>query len=272
MIDTHPPPRSLIAGFHLPLEALGVLRRERSLWPLAVVPVLLTVLALFLTTGVLVAYAGELYGWATAWMPELQAARWFEWLWVGPARAGLAVVGAALFLAVAVACLVVAFLLASLLSSPVHDALSRRVEQIVTGGLLDASAPGIRGILREGGRAVREELRRLLFYLILAFPLVLAGAVFPGVQLLTGPALLAVTVFFLPLDYASYTLDRRHVDFPEKRRWFAAHRPVLVGFGLAALLTCAIPGLNLLAMPVLVVAGTLLAVRLPVEEKRPAGA
>ena len=37
----------------------------------------------------------------------------------------------------------------------------------------------------------------------------------------------------------------------------------MLGYGSAAFLTCLIPGLNLLAMPVLVVGGTLLALRHP---------
>ncbi len=108
----------------------------------------------------------------------------------------------------------------------------------------------------------------MLFFVSLALPLVAAGVLVPGAQLVTGPALVVITVFFLPLDYASYTLDRRRLPFAGKRRWLLAHKNVMVGFGLAAFLTFGIPGLNFLAMPVLVVAGTLLALRL----EPPAGA
>jgi uncharacterized protein involved in cysteine biosynthesis len=41
----------------------------------------------------------------------------------------------------------------------------------------------------------------------------------------------------------------------------------MVGFGVAAFATFAIPGLNFLAMPVLVVSGTLLALRTPLPEE-----
>ena len=270
MSANHPahPPRSLLSGFGLPFEALGVLRRERRLWPLAVLPVLLSLAAFGAAIGVVVAYAGELYAWATAWLPTLEVERWYQWLWIGPARAGLAAFGATLFLGIAGACMVVAYLVASVLASPIHDALSARVEQIVTGAVVEESSSGILGLLREGGRSMREELRRMLFFVSLALPLVVAGVLVPGAQLVTGPALVVVTVFFLPLDYASYTLDRRRVTFAGKRRWLLAHKNVMVGFGLAAFLTFGIPGLNFLAMPVLVVAGTLLALRL----EPPAGA
>ena len=68
-------------------------------------------------------------------------------------------------------------------------------------------------------------------------------------------------VFFLPLDYASYALDRRRLSCREKRLWLMANKPAVVGFGVAAFLTCLVPGLNFVAMPLLVAGGTLLAVR-----------
>jgi uncharacterized protein involved in cysteine biosynthesis len=255
-------PRSLASGFRLPFEGLRLLWRERRLWPLALVPFLLSLAAFATAIGLIVAYAGELHGWATGWVPVLELERWYEWLWIGPARAGLAALGAALFVALAAACLVAAYLVASLLASPFHDALAARVERLVTGAVVDETASGIGGVLREAGRAMLEELRRMAYFLALTLPLLLAGWVVPGAQLLTGPAIMAITVFFLPLDYASYTLDRRHVSFPDKRRWLFAHKTVMAGFGVAAFLTCMVPGVNFLAMPILVVAGTLLALRL----------
>jgi CysZ protein len=252
---------ALFAGLRLPFEGLALLWRERRLWPLAALPVLLSLAAFAGAVALVVAYAGELHAFATAWVPALSAERWWQWLWIGPARALLAALGAALFLALAAAGVAVAFLLASLAASPFHDALAARVEEIESGRVPDATGAGPWAILREGGRSLREELRRLLFFLSLALPLLLLGAVVPGAQLLTAPALVALTIFFLPLDYASYTLDRRRLGFREKRRWLLAHKPVTAGFGLAAFFVCAVPGLAFLAMPVLVTAGTLLALR-----------
>jgi len=261
-VQTEKTPRSLLSGFALPFEALGVLRRERRLWPLALIPVLLSLTAFGVAIGLVAAYAGELYGWASGWLPQLAAERWYEWLWIGPARALLGALGALLFLVLAGVCVVAAYLVASVLAAPIHDALSARVEELQRGAVVEESGDGMRALLREGGRAMREELRRALFLLLLTLPLLLVGVVVPGAQLLTAPALLGITVFFLPLDYASYSLDRRRLSFADKRRWLLAHRPVMLGFGAAALLTLSVPGLNFLAMPVLVVAGTLLALRL----------
>lgn len=232
----------------------------------------LSLLAFASAAALLIAHAAGLHAWASGWLPDLAAERWYAWLWIGPLVLGLKLLGWLLFAALAGACLVAAYLVASLAASPFHDALAYRVEEIVTGRVIDATPRGWLGVLREGGRALREELRRMLFFLSVVVPLGLAGFVVPGAQLVTGPALVAFTVFFLPLDYASYALDRRHVDFAAKRRWILAHAPLMAGFGGAAFLTCSLPLVNLAAMPLLVVAGTLLVVRHAQAGVPPSGA
>jgi uncharacterized protein involved in cysteine biosynthesis len=251
----------LAAGFRLPIEAGRLLLRERRLWGLALVPLALSLAAFVAAAGIVIANAAELHGWTSGWMPDPRAERWYQWLWIGPLELAFRLLAVLLFAAVAGACLVAAYLVASVLASPFHDALAYRVEQIVTGRVSDVTRSGFAGIVAEAGRSVREELRRILFFVSIVAPLALAGFVIPGAQLITGPAIVAFTIFFLPLDYASYALDRRHVEFAAKRRWVLSQKPLMAGFGGAAFLTCAVPLLNLAAMPVLVVAGTLLVVR-----------
>ena len=251
----------LAAGFRMPWVGARLLLRERRLWAPALVPLLLSIGAFSFALVGVVAYAGPLHLWLTGWMPRLVATGWLAWLWVGPAQLGLWLLGAALFLAAAALCLVASFALASLFASPFHDALAARVERLVAGRALEpvTSRPG--ALLRDAARALREELRRILFFASLALPIGALGFLVPPAQILTAPALFGLTLFFLPLDYASYCLDRRRYSFAQKRRWLLAHAPASLGFGVAALLACVIPGANLLAMPLLVVGGTLLALR-----------
>ena len=253
----------LAAGFRLPIAGARLLLRERRLWALALVPLLLSLGALAVAVAGVVEHAGSLYLWLTGWMPKPVATGWLSWLWVGPAQLGLALLGAALFLAAAALCLVIALAVANLLASPFHDALAARVERLVAGRERDSepSSPG--ALLRDAARALREELRRILFFAGLAIPIGALGWLVPPAQILTAPALFGLTLFFLPLEYASYCLDRRRYSFADKRRWLLAHAPASLGFGVAAFLACVIPGANLLAMPLLVVGGTLLALREP---------
>ena len=255
-------PDGFAAGLALPLEGWRLLRRERALWPLAVAPVGIAALALGAVTAAGIVWFPEAYALATGWVPELQAERWYAWLWVGPARLVLWLVARALLVAMAVVALVVGFALANLASSPFLDALAERVEQGFHG---EASGPppGWRQVLRDGGRALVEEARRLGFFAAVWLGITVGGFLVPGGQLLAAPLLTVFTVLFLPLDYASYTLDRAGVSFRRKRAWIAEHVGTVGGFGVASFALCALPLANLLAMPILVVAGTLLALRLP---------
>ena len=252
---------SAVSGFALPLEGARLLLRERRLWGPALVPFALSVAAVAVTLALVAANAGELYGWVTAWMPQLEAARWYAWLWIGPALVLLWLAGGLLFVLLLGLCLVAAYLVASLLAAPFHDVLSRRVEELVTGDVRDESSPGWRGALSDAARSSIEEGRRVAWFAAIVAPLALVGFVLPGAHVVTGPLVLFATLLFLPLDYAGYTLDRRRYSFRDKRRWMRAHSPAVLGFGAAAFLIFLVPLLNLAAMPLLVVGGTLLAAR-----------
>ena len=260
-----PQPRGvagLLAGFGLPFEGLGLLRRERRLWGPAAVPFLLSLLAVAGALMGIVSQEAALRGAIASVLPWPEAGAWYSWLWVGPARTASWLAAGLLFLAAAALALVAAFLLASLVAAPFHELLSRRVETVTTGGVVEAEASGLRAVLGDALRALADEARRLaLFAAVLA--VVLALGLVPGGALVAPVLLTAFTVTFLPLEYAGYSLDRRRLSFGQKRGWLAHHRAVTLGYGGAAFLLCAVPGLNLLAMPVLVVSGTLLALRHP---------
>ena len=254
-------PLSLMDGFRLPLEGGRLLLREKRLWAPAVAPIGFSLLAFAAAASVLVAHAGGLYEWVTLWVPTPEAASWYAWLWVGPAKAALAILGAVVFAVVAGLALLISFLVANVLASPFLDVLASRVELIETGVVEEDAPTGLIGTGADVLRSLREELRRALFFLAVVVSLALLGFVIPGAHLVTGPAIVGFAIFFLPLDYASYTLDRRRYSFRQKRTWLMANKPVVVGFGCAAFMICWVPGLNLLAIPLLVAGGTLLAIR-----------
>lgn len=258
-------------GVRLAAEGFGVLRRERSLWSLAWVPLLLCAGALLGTFGAVVIHAAQLYAFTSGWLPVLEAHAWYAWLWVAPARVVLWLVGLLLFAGLAGVLLVMALLVANLLASPFLDALSRRVEDRVTGGVVDRSPGGVHGLAGDALRAVVLELRRGVFFAAVQGGLFLAALALPGGVLLGPPAMLLFTTLFLPLDYAGYTHDRRRVPFRARRRWVLAHRARMLGFGGAAFATLLVPGLNFLALPGMVVSGTLLALRTPIPEAAEAG-
>ncbi len=248
------------------LDGARMLFREPRLWLLAAVPMLLSLAAFSTAIGLLIGNASDLHTLATGWLPQVEAGSWYTWLWIAPALVLLKALGWLMFLGLALVCLLVAYLVASLLAAPFHDLLAARDEMILTGGVRDDNPAGLLGTFAGVSRSLLQELQRLLFFMAVVGPLAIAGLLVPGAQLLTGPLIVAFSVLFLPLDYASYTLDRRLLTFRQKRRWVFERIPTMVGFGGAAFLTCVVPGLNFIAMPLLVIAGTLLSLRLPPDE------
>jgi len=253
---------ALSQGARLHLEAWRLLRGERALWGVALVPFLASTVMCTAALAAVILYAAPLNVLVAGWIPLLHADSTIAWLWVAPARAFLALVGLVLFLAAAAGAVLLAFLGASVLSAPFLDALSRRVEALALGAP-PVGAASFAGSLRDAARAAREELRRTLFFLLLQGTVVLLGIVVPGGPLLAPPALVFVTMLFLPLSYAAYTLDRHGVPFAARRRWVLEHGSLMLGYGGTAFLLFLVPGLNFLFLPVLVSSGTLLALRYP---------
>jgi CysZ protein len=141
--------------------------------------------------------------------------------------------------------------------------LSRRVEQLERGEVVESGEGGLGAILREGGRSLVNEAQRTFFFLSVWILLTLVGVIVPGGQIVAPPALVIFTILFLPLEYAGFVLDRRQVPFRQRRAWVLSDLPRMASFGAAAFAACFVPFLNLLMFPGLVVAGTLLALRYP---------
>ncbi len=256
--------RQFRQGLMLFAEGVAFLRRAPSLWPLAIVPV---ALALFFVGIAVSVFWTHLDLVRTTWqdlLPVLEATDWWTWIWVGPGRALFWFVG---WLAVVISfavTLIGSLFIANLLSAPFLDRLSERVEGMAGGA---TRAPGENmGVVRETLRSFGAELQRLGFLAGLWISLTLAGFIFPGAHLITGPLLVAATVLFLPLDYAGFALDRRGLPFRERRHWLWENLSTMGGFGGVAFAASLVPGLNLLIAPVLVTAGTLLVVRMMPQE------
>lgn len=259
---------TLRSGIGLLAEGAGFLRSHRTLWLLALVPIVFATLAV----GSAIVLFWQNFDWIhQAWidvLPVLEAGAWWSWLWVGPGIALFWLLGwVGVLLAFALS-LVAALLLANLASAPFLDRLSVRVESIVRGEP-PPSGGGLAATFAETARSLVAEFQRLLFFAAIWLALSGIGFVVPGAHLVTGPVLVVVTVILLPLDYAGFALDRRQLSFRSRRRWLAANLPTSLGFGGIAFAACLVPGLNLLIGPALVTGGTLLVLRSPPEPREP---
>jgi uncharacterized protein involved in cysteine biosynthesis len=225
--------RRVAAGaWHVPAGFVFLLRHPR-LWPLAALPAVLAVL-LLVVGGVLGYYVGPRVESSIAPAPG-SAPVWMELpvsllLWT-------ATIGAGVFLGLGTALL---------LSAPLLDQLSRRVEERVRG----TPAPDGPGLAWEAVQSLRGSL-----YFLVAAP----GVFILGFIPVIGPLLSLLwggrAVAFQMTDPA---LTRRHLTFRDKRRWHRAWLPESQGFGVTGMVGLLVPLAYPLLAPALVTGGTLL--------------
>jgi CysZ protein len=226
------PLRAAAGAWHVP-AGFGFLLRRPGLWPLAVLPVVLAVVLVFLGL-VLGVFAGARvearFAPAPGSLPVFVELPVSLLLWT-------ASLGSGVFLGLGIALV---------LASPILDQLSRQVEAQARGRVGDSG----KGLRWETGQAVRGSL-----YFLAAAP----GVFLLGLVPIVGPFLSVAwggrAVAFQMTDPA---LSRRGLSFREKRGWHRAWRAESMGFGLAGMVVILVPFANLLLGPALVTGGTLL--------------
>ena len=252
------------AGVSLLSEGWRFLRGHSNLWMLALVPVLFASVSVGTAGAIFWVQLDEIHSAFQGVFPHLEATTWWTWIWVGPGQVLFFLLRWIAVIVSFMVTLIAALLLSNLAAAPFLDALSERVEAIVLGKAVD-EIEGLADLLSDTIRSFGAELQRLGFLGGIWVGLTLVGVALPGAHLLTSPLLVAITVLFLPLDYAGFALDRRGISFRERRVWLREHLPTMVGFGGVAFVSCLVPGLNLVVMPSLVTAGTLLVLRTRTE-------
>jgi uncharacterized protein involved in cysteine biosynthesis len=239
--------RRLAAGaWHVPAGFAFLLRRPR-LWPLAIVPTLATAFCLLM--GLI---AGAFAG------PWVDAA-------LAPARGRLPdflalLVSASLWVATIGAGLVLGLAFALLLSAPLLEHLSQRVETSLGETPSSSNTWGILESVQTGA------------YFLAAAPVVFLLALIPVLGTLLGALWGAHALSF---QETSTALSRRGLDFKGRWRWHRRWLPESLGFGLAGLVILVVPLANILLAPllspVLTIGGTLLVLELEEEPPLPRG-
>jgi CysZ protein len=241
-------------------RAARLLWRERSLWPWAALPFLLNALAFGLAAALFVTHLDSLAAPVERVFDVARPSAWYGWLVVGPLLLFAKLVRALLLVALALAIYATFTLVGGIIAAPFLDSLSARVERLAT-GREPAQEPGFAAALRRAGRSVREEAKRVAFFVASQLACIALGLI-PGLQPLAAGLSLAFSALFLPLVYTGFALDRRGVPFAARRRWVTSHALDMLGFGGVALALFLVPGLSFLSLPWLVSAGTLLVVEL----------
>lgn len=229
-----------LRGAGCPLRAIWLLVRQPGIWHYVAIPVglnLLVGVALY-TTLLLAGF--RLIGTLVEGWPA-----WIAWLLYS-----LLVV----VLFVGVGYVLVRF--GVVLGAPFYGRLSEALEARLCGTSPAAVPLTLTGVARDLGRAVSFELKKLLLTLALGLPILLLHLI-PGLgSLLATAGGLALGATVTCLDFFDPPLERRGLSFRAKLGFIRRHLPASAGFGLVCLGLVSLPLLNLLTVPICVVAGT----------------
>jgi CysZ protein len=230
------------------LRGARMLLGTPRLWPLVIIPFVLT----------LVAFIAMMSG-AFALRD-----RWLDLLPSWPALR--AVLGVIAYLALLLVAYFTFLPIASLIAAPFNEAISESIEKIETGR--EPPPFSLARLVRDLGMALAHELRKLLRYVVLALGVLLASlipVVGPIVGLVGGGY---VAARFAAYDALDATLSRWGWPFHKKTGLIRERRAACLGLGAVVAGMLVVPFVNALAMPVGAAGGTLLALALVPETQR----
>jgi CysZ protein len=234
-----------IRGAGDPFRGGAFLLGRPGLWPLAMLPFLLTLL-LYVT----LLWGGHhfLSGWVEGWLAEREG-----WFW-----SALEVAISVLYWLVLSVVLALIFVpVATVIASPFNDLLSEKVEFRYKGVRVDEPFSlrsiwrGIRvGVIGDLYRAVKLALLLLLAFCLNIIPVIGNAAAVAASAFLT--------IMYLTLEFTSYSMDRRYYTWDRKKRFLRRHRARTLGFGTASFFLMLVPIVNAAFIPISAVGGTLL--------------
>jgi CysZ protein len=146
---------------------------------------------------------------------------------------------------------------ATFIASPFLGILAERVERELTG-----TGPTPEGsLLTVALAAVRREFRKLLYHLPRGLA-VLVVTLLPLINVAAPLLWVWFGAWMVAVQYYDYTVENRGGPFAETLTQLRAERMASLGFGVPTLAMLSVPLLNFLAVPIAVVGGTILNVRL----------
>ena len=235
---------AFVSGLTYPFRAFAVLFTNPRLWRYIRVPILVNIVV-----GITV-YAGLLFAGFRA-IDSLVAGQ------DGWAALVSLLLRVLLVLGLLIGTGFVLVRLGVVLGSPWYSQLSSQLELLRSGQPLPQDGGGWRIALRDIGRALAFELKKLLLVVPIALGLLLLNLI-PGVgQVLAVAGGVLLGALLSCLDFFDAPLERRLLGFRQKLGMIRRAMPASLGFGLACLGLVSIPFVNLLSIPLCVAAGTL---------------
>ncbi len=244
--------KSLKAGFVF-------FKKHPALIWMAIFPTLIGLLVLAVMISVFATYYGDIYGWITSLVGNLdiQDPSNILWhildgiLWIVNILFQLIVIIISLVLI-----LLVGFLASMIFSAPFNDALSEKVEEIMT----NQSAPSFnfKRLLKDLARTIKVEIQKSIFFLGIPILLLFLNLIPVGGSILYSVFTLGFGIWDLGFTYVDYPMSRKLISFTDRIAFARKNKMALIGLGWVFV----IPFFNLIFTAPMTVAGTLLYIEL----------
>ena len=248
----------LITGATYPFRAIALLLRKPYLWQYLLIPILVNIALGFLLYGSVVTWGWSSIETLTATLSEninQIIADLPDWLSV--LEYLVLLVGWLLRVLLVITFLVLfGFILlqfGSIIGSPWYGKLSEEVEKLRLGKAEMIEV----GFLKDIARALLFELKKIILALSVGALLFIIGF-FPGVgTIITTIGSVTLTATLVCLDFFDSPLERRRFSFRDKLKTVYGNLPASGSFSLLCVFLISVPLLNLLTIPLCVMAGTL---------------
>jgi len=257
-------PGGIVAGIIYPLQALAFLKQTPQLWGFVAVPILVNaIVGLVLYFGLLFPGWQIIQQWGSG-LPEWSS-RWIATLphWLNQLLLWLPTVASvtddilrwllAIVLLITIGLLLVQF--GAIFGAPWYGGLAEQIEKQRMGKLPIGQYTLTRAV-QDIWRAITFQLKKLLLMIVGAVLLFLVGWL-PLGSAIASMGWVTLGAILVCLDFLDPPLERRRFSFRHKLVIVAKTLPASISFGLACLGLVSIPLLNLIVVPLCVIAGTL---------------
>ncbi|PLY02223.1 MAG: sulfate transporter CysZ [Desulfuromonas sp.] len=232
-----------VSGFRTPFASFGFVFRNPGLLRYIVIPFLINLLVFSLVSWLGLNFFSTT---VSEWIPQGDAWYWatlYYFLWT---------------LAFALTAVVVFFtftVVGNLIASPFNELLSERTEELLTATVNDESF-SLAQFGRDAIRALLDELKKMTVFVVLMLVIFSFNLIPAFGSLIYAVLATAITLYFLSIEYVSFTMTRKRLGFREQRRFIAGRKRLMLGFSCGVLLLLAIPLVQLLCIPMAVIGAT----------------
>lgn len=143
-------------------------------------------------------------------------------------------------------------LFANIIAAPFNSFLASAVEKLETG---QAPQSGMR-LSQEIWQSVFQEIRKMCFFLLRAIPIVIISFI-PLINIITPLLWFGYFAWSTYVQYMDYPMANNGIFFSKQRQILRKHFHDMLGFGSIASLLLLVPLINLIAMPICVIAATI---------------